>query len=235
MNAQPRAVLAFCITFMIASSATAHDPIFALGPHVLYKGGVEASWVTERADSGAPWRQAVEAAYGLTGDWAVTAQLTATGPANAPRWIVASKYRFWRRDRLGIQESMALMLRGEDQGGWGTGIAYGFESIRWYRWLSARRLQGPETNGRRPAPQWRLDLVGGIRPKPPRYTAPDAVWLLELNGEFSEAGGQRWFLSPGLFWTWRNFAIKTGVQQAVQQGGLPKVERRLQTDIEWHF
>ncbi len=222
------------ILLLCSLDAAAHDPIFGLGPHVLYKGGIEASWVSEREDGEAPWSQLLETAFGLTGDWSVNARLALYGGAES-RLTLASKYRFWRRDRLGIQESSAVMLRANDQGGWGVGAAYGYESLRYYRWISLRRQQGPERRGQRPSPLWRLDLVGGWRPIPPRYTAPDTVWLLELNGEADETQGRRLFLSPGIFWTRRNFAIKAGVQYPLSQSGLPPVDYRFHSDIEWHF
>jgi len=69
----------------------------------------------------------------------------------------------------------------------------------------------------------------------------DAVWMLELNFERQErarAGGSRLFFLPGLVWTWRNVAVKPGIQIPVwsdlngsQQGpdyrGLIEVEVHL--------
>ena len=75
------------------------------------------------------------------------------------------------------------------------------------------------------------------------------MWLLELNGEHGErnelngaelanTGGTEWFLSPGIFWTLRNFAVKAGVQLPLvsslygnQQGS----DYRLKIVLEWHL
>ena len=95
----------------------------------------------------------------------------------------------------------------------------------------------------------RLDLVGGIRFTPTAYTKPDTVWLLELNGEFgrrdelngtslANTGGTEWFLSPGIFWTKRNFAIKAGVQIPIASdlnGVQQKSDYRATIVFEWHL
>jgi len=71
--------------------------------------------------------------------------------------------------------------------------------------------------------KWLVDFVAGWRQVPPGYKKPDTVWLVELNGEITDkaelngaslanSGGTEWFISPGIFWTTRNFAIKAGVQ-----------------------
>lgn len=74
---------------------------------------------------------------------------------------------------------------------------------------------------------WLVGLVGGIRFTPTEYSEPYWVWMLELNGRLIEhlsqktdntdkqLGGKQWFLSPGLMLTYRNFALKSGVQLPV--------------------
>ena len=253
--------------------AQAHDPVFGLGPHVLYKGGVEVAAEaaagkrgTEREDE-----LALELTYGLTGDWAVGLDLPwrrvdegTAARSGGGDIALFTKYRFWRHDTLGAQESAAVLAKlklptaddgGDPPLGSGTtdallGLTWGYESRRWYRWASLRyRRNGEDDSGLRRSDALLLDLVGGIRPRPTGYLEPDTVWLLELNGEHlrpAERNGQtvagsgrtEWFVSPGLFWTLRNFAVKAGVQLPVysaRRGDQPRSDWRARLILEWHL
>jgi len=261
------------VVFLLCGSALAHDPIFGIGPHVLYKGGVEISPDMHFAEAGD--RSASEVAlnitYGLTGDWAAGVELPYVdkelGPLNASGRgdiKVFTKYRFWRNDSLGTQESAAVLLRVKldtaDDGtnpalGTGAtdailGLTYGYEGRKWYRWASIRyRINGTNDAGLQRGEKLLFDLVGGIRFRPTGYLEADTVWLLELNGEYDDraglngttlanTGGTEWFLSPGIFWTKRNFAIKAGVQIPIvsnPNGFQSKSDVRANLTFEWHL
>jgi len=250
-----------------------HDPIFGIGPHVLFKGGVEISPDIHFAEAGD--RSATETAlnitYGITGDWAAGVELpfvskdagnlSSKGQGDAKLF---TKYRFWRKDSLGVQESAAVLLKvkldtagtgGNPALGTGTtdtilGLAYGYEGRKWYRWASVRyRLNGTSDMRLRRGEKILFDLVGGIRFRPTGYLEADTVWLLELNGEYGEhddlngtgianTGGTELFLSPGIFWTKRNFAIKAGVQVPIASnlnGSRIKSDIRASLTLEWHL
>ncbi|MBI1196192.1 MAG: hypothetical protein GC138_10150 [Gammaproteobacteria bacterium] len=264
---------AIMLTVLFSGTVWAHDPIFGLGPHVLYKGGVEVHLDAERDKAGSHREDAaaVELTYGLTGDWAAGIELPYArmeeGSASASGRgdiSVFTKYRFWRHDTLGVQESTAVLLKaktdtGDDNAmpalGTGTtdtilGLTYGYESIRWYRWASLRyRHNGGNDAGLRRGDKVLFDLVGGWRPTPPSYYEPDTVWLLELNGEYgrraelngadlANTGGTEWFLSPGIFWTQRNFAVKAGIQIPIASalnGNQQKTDYRAKLALEWHL
>ncbi len=257
----------------VPTCAVAHDPIFGLGPHVLYKGGVEIALDTavERAGPERDSELALELTYGLTGDWAIGLDLPYRNRRDVPGSsdgfgdpALFTKYRFWRHDTLGAQSSAAIAFKvipdtaDSDQSpplGKGAtdallGLTYGYESRRWYRWASLRyRRNGTGPNGLERGDRLLLDFVVGIRPRPSGYLEPDTVWLLELNGEHAQAakrngqriadtGGREWFLSPGLFWTLRNFAIKAGVQIPVHSnldGDQPETDYRARLILEWHL
>ncbi len=254
-------------------AAYGHDPVFGIGPHVLYKGGVEVHLDARRDKAGSERENeaSLELTYGLTGDWAAGIELpyvqnkegaeSASGKGDA---ALFTKYRFWRNDTLGAQESGAVLLKvklttGDESAmpplGTGSndavlGLAYGYESLKWYRWAGLRyRRNGENDAGLRLGDKVLLDLVGGWRPRLPGYYQPDTVWLLELNGEhtgraelhgatLADTGGRRWFLSPGIFWTYRNFAIKTGVQIPIASdlnGDQEKTDYRAKLVLEWHL
>lgn len=273
----PRLGILVCMgiaTFIPLERAAAHDPVFGLGPHTLYKGGYEIHLGALRGQSGNGEERETEYGlalkYGLTGDWVVGIELPylsrselagrRSGMGDA---ALSTKYRFWRNDLPGAQESAAVSATaisdtGDESGepalGSGTtdyvlGLTYGYEARKWYRWAAVRYRLNDETGGLRRGDKVLFDLVGGLRPYPTGYLEPDTVWMLELNGEYTEraelngrelpnSGGTEIFVAPGLMWTLRNFAVKTGVQIPVYSGLNGKQgasDYRAALEFEWHF
>lgn len=264
---------------MIAATtpANAHNPIFTPGPHLVYKGGIEATvgYARDRA-SGAGETEtgqevALEIEYGLTADWTAEMELPyvdkglndndSSGLGNV---VLRSRYRFLRLSTPGIQRSAAVLgqikLPTGDDGatprlGSGStdfvgGLLYGHESRRWYYNLAARyRLNTEGGGGLEKGDRQFLDLVGGVRPVLTGYLEPDAVIFLELNWENSSrdklngtfvdnTGGSELFLSPGLFATYRNVALRTGVQIPVARnlrGDQADSDYRFKFEIKYTF
>ena len=261
------------VACLLSGPVWAHDPIFGIGPHVLFKGGVEIApdmHIAEAGDESAT-ETGLNITYGLTGDWAVGIELPyvnkEAGPVSASGRgdiKVFTKYRFWRNDTLGAQEAAAVLLKvkldtanGNANPALGTGttdtilgLTYGYEGRKWYRWASFRyRLNGTNDAGLQRGEKVLFDLVGGIRFRPTGYLEADTVWLLELNGEYGDradlnginvanTGGTEWFVSPGIFWTKRNFAIKAGVQIPIVSnlnGAQNESDVRVNLTLEWHL
>ena len=257
----------------LSGGAYGHDPVFSPGPHVLFKSGIEILSEFHRAERGSSIESeaAIALKYGLTGDWVIGMELPyrfveESGERNDGMGdiTIATKYRFWQYDTLGVQESMAALLKVKTDSSSSSGepplwpgstdliagLTYGFESLKWYRWASLRYRYNDRTDkGVHPGDKLLIDLAGGIRLTPPDYWKPDTVWILELNGEISQragldnhgisnSGGQEWFLSPGLMWTVRNFAIKTGVQLPLLsdlKGSKDDSDYRARLEFEWHL
>ncbi len=261
------------VLLLAGGVASAHDPVFSPGPHVLFKQGVEVhvGADSEKAGQAKQSELSLELTYGLTGDWAAGVALPYVSVDNATNKKggagdarLFSKYRFWRKDSLGVQESAAVLLNvmldnGDETAnsslGSGStdallGFTYGYESLIWYRWTSIRyRRNGENSGGLRRGDKWFLDFAMGYRPTMPLYLEPDTVWILELNGErggragqngvaLADTGGTEWFISPGIFWTQRNFAIKAGVQLPVASdlnGLQAESDYRAKLEFEWHL
>ncbi len=253
--------------------AFAHDPVFSPGPHVLFKEGVEIHAEFTQSEQGDEKQseQSIAVKYGLSGDWVVGIELpyeTDNSVLGKEQGIgdmtLSTKYRFWRKDSLGVQETSAIIAKvkldsGDHHIGSGTtdallGFTYGYESLKWYRWASIRyRFNQDRTLNNQDDLQRGdrlfVDLAGGYRPKINDYREADTVWLLELNGEYNQSnlfngvginntGGSQWFVSPGILWTLRNFAIKAGLQiplSANLKGDQANSDYRARLEFEWHL
>lgn len=270
---QTALIVAIVVIASASQLAFAHEPIFGLGPHVLFKGGVKVALEAEASKAGSEDEQGlgVELTYGITGDWAIGAELpyefkdSRSGNNEGFGDVTLfTKYRFWREDSLGLQRSASVLLkvvsdsassRGTPSIGNGAtdtilGLTYGYEGRKWYHWASARyRFNGRNNAGVDRGDKLLIDFVGGIRPKLTSYLENDIVYLVELNGEFGQrarlngsdlnnTGGEEWFISPGIFWTQRNFAIKGGVQIPIYSnlnGNQDKSDYRTKVSFEWNF
>ena len=178
--------------------------------------------------------------------------------------VLRSRYRFLRLDTPGVQRSAAVLAQvklptGDDDGsprlGSGStdfvgGLLYGHESRRWYYNLAARyRLNTEGGDGLEKGDRQFLDLVGGVRPVLTGYLEPDAVVFLEINWEnagrderngvtLGDTGGWELFLSPGLFATYRNVALRTGVQIPIAEnldGNQPTSDYRFKFELKYTF
>ncbi len=252
MNIISACVMAMGLLLLVMpQDAVAHDPVFGLGPHTIYEGGVEITPEFDIGQSASTRSQDLtflKTAYGINADWTAGIELPWVFKENVSGQVnglgdlrLFTKYRFWRKDSLGAQESMAALLKVKfDTSKQGTsatvkpalgtdatdvilGLTYGYESLTWYRWASVRYRRNGYSGGKKVGDKVLVDLVTGWRPTMPEYLKPDMVWLLELNGEYARRGslngasivnngGTELFLSPGFMWTMRNFAIKAGVQ-----------------------
>lgn len=258
----------------LASTASyAHDPIFGQGPHVLFKDGFEIATEIHSSKKGNELENefGLDVKYGITGDWAIGVELpyaikaegggASSGLSDA---AISTKYRFWRKDSRALQESAAISLKViSDTGdenispalGTGTtdsviGLSYGYEGRSWYRWASLRHRQnGTNSAGLKRGSKTLVDFVVGVRPTLTKYSEPDMVYLLELNGELGNSatlngntvantGGDEWFISPGFMWTVKNFAVRGGVQLPVSSdlnGTQDKSDYRIKLSFEWHL
>ena len=71
-RASVRAACSLLLAFA-PSAGLAHDPVFGLGPHTLFKGGVEIHAGVSREEAGddKEMEYLLELKYGITGDWTV--------------------------------------------------------------------------------------------------------------------------------------------------------------------
>ncbi|VAX31268.1 hypothetical protein MNBD_NITROSPIRAE01-441 [hydrothermal vent metagenome] len=267
----------FFIVFIfstVPSVASAHEPLFSIGPHTLYKGGIGIELEAELLSKSTllqngteiedPKNQVVtrrlfpiEIIYGLTSNWSVTARIpivyrrleksvsgqkTKMSSEGLGDIVLRSKYRFWRRDSLGVQESAALVFglklpTGDDQGplplGSGSpdllfGVTAGHEGRRLYLFGDLRYKLNTEANDRKEGDTFFYDAAIGFRPILTDYYRPDLVLLLEMNAEIAQkdtqsgiknvnSGGETIWLGPNFLLSYRNLMLKGGVRFPIVQ------------------
>ena len=177
---------------------------------------------------------------------------------------LGTKYRVSRIDRFGSQLSTTLLFQvklptGDDDSsprlGSGStdftgGLLHVLESRRWYYNLAARYRLNTEGGGNLDkGDKVFLDIVGGVRPVLTEYRNADTVLFLELNWEraardslrganVTNSGGWEMFLSPGIFWTYRNYAVTSGLQIPVAEnlnGAQPTSDYRFKLTGKYAF
>jgi hypothetical protein len=273
-----RRIFFTALFFIPTFTVWGHDPIFSIGPHVIFKDGFELALQAHSAERDIEKESEIslEVVYGITANWATGFEIpyiSKDDGANKNSGVgdasVFTKYRFWRKDSFGEQSSASILFglrfdNGEvNNGGTDTspslgndvidtllGTAYGYEGSTWYHWISLRSLHHEENEAKfRQGTAWNFDLVLGFRGTPSKYLQADTVWMIELNSEIlrknelastqlNDTGGNEAFLSPGIFWTYRNFAIKAGIQLPVfsdLNGSQEESDNRYKLVAEWHI
>lgn len=232
-------IITFNIGFYVAASA--HEPLFGLGPHTVgkYSWALESEF--ERGEHG--WFNNYELIYGITPDIAVTAALPYVlsqegGKSGFGDFLLRGKYRFVRRDFRNGSSAFALHwgikfptgsrseLRGSGAFDTFGGLSFGRETRKHYAFADIRyQIKGGVGNIER-GNVLNFDAAYGIRPWKSEYRQPDLVILGELLGEAAgknsvngidepNSGGFVLSFAPGVLFSYRNMMFKGGVKFAV--------------------
>ena len=178
--------------------------------------------------------------------------------------VLDTKYQFWKLDLPGAQYKAAAFVKaklptGDDGGqpriGSGStdgigGLAIGYESRRWYWFASGvYRANTEGAGGLEKGDRQFLNVVGGVRPVLTEYDEPDTVLMVELNWEHAgrddlngaglvNTGGWELFLSPVVWWTYGQLAIRGGVQIPIAEalnGDQATSDYRARIEFIYHF
>lgn len=211
----------------LLTPAAAHEPLWGLGPHTIFRGGVGLETEVSGAEGGAASGTELhtELLYGITADVAATLVLPRglSGPERGAGDLgLRLKWRFDRRDLPGLQVSTAVIGGTQVTGGARErllAVAWGSEGIAHY-WFADVRLVNrdgePDVFGADLVRGWRLTP---FKPGPASYLATDLVGFLELNWVNLSGAGRALYISPGLFATKRNWALKAGLQFPLAASG----------------
>jgi len=262
------------MALMWSAVTRAHEPLFSLGPHTIYKGGIGIEFETELLSKSGllqngdkisdPKDQVAtrlvfptEIIYGMTPDLSFTAQIpvvyrvfeqTISGvrkkrsSSGLGDIALCSKYRFWRRDTLGVQQSAAVVLgiklpTGDDEADlplgtgstdWLFGLTAEHEGRRLYLFGDLRYRLNTEADNRTEGDLFFYDIAVGFRPILTNYDQLDLVLLMEANGEIAQkdhraekedpdSGGEILWLGPNFLLSYRNLMLKGGIRFPIIQ------------------
>ena len=217
-----------------------------------YKTTIEANYGLT-----ADWEIGIEAPY----SWKELNGANANGIGDI---TLDTKYQFWGLNVPSAQYKASALLKvklptGKDSttprlGSGSTdvtaGLVTGYESRRWY-WFSSGvyKANGEGSGNFTKGDRQSLNLVGGVRPVLTNYKEPDTVLMLELNWEnagrddlagvsVANTGGWELFVSPVIWWTYRQIAVRGGVQVSVANdlnGNQPATDFRGRAELVYHF
>ncbi len=205
----------------------------------------------------ADWEIGIEVPYA----WKELNGLDANGVGDI---VLDTKYQFWKLDLPGAQYKAAALVKaklptGDDDSrprlGSGStdvigALATGYESRRWYWFASGLYRANTEgAGGLEKGDKQSLNVVGGVRPILTEYDEPDTVLMLELNWEhagrddlngagLADTGGWELFLSPVVWWTYGQLAIRGGVQSPIAEGlngNQATSDYRARLEFVYHF
>jgi len=245
-------------------TASAHEPLFGLGPHTVgqYAWAVESNF--ERGEHG--WLNDYELTYGITPDFAVTASMpyifsregTNSGFGDV---LLRAKYRFLRKDVLNGSNAFGLhggiklpagnraQLSGSGTTDYFFGLSFGHETRKNYAFADVRyQVNGSVGNVVRGNVE-SVDVAYGIRPWQMEYKQPDLVLLVEMLGEFTgrnsvkgvddrNIGGYTLSIAPGFLFSYRNMMFKGGVKVAMLNrlnGAQPSPDTEILFGVDIHM
>lgn len=206
--------------------------------------GLEVGLDRDKSEREESWGLDYHALYGLTANWSVTAEVHQVLAGSGDRTsglsdlTVRSKYRFFRTDVPGGVYHAAVLGGAEFPTATGglsagastdgfAGLSGAYEGRRWLLFLTGRyRVNSEGADNVRPGNIFLYDAALGLRPVLTGYYQPDVVLMGELNGqvfgprkvkgtEVDGSAGDRLLGALGVWMTYRNWAVKPGVQVPV--------------------
>ena len=232
----------------------AHEPIYGNGPDVLFKSGLALGFTLQ---SGLGFVQnEFNLEYGVTSKWTIGTDIpfsTETGGYKFDGIGIKSKYRFYTKYSRGSMIEFATL------GSYkfarnklvpdiiNIGLTSGRESVVWY-WFASVLYTGKITNDlMKPGDEINYDLTFGYRLNNINYYKPDYVIYLEFlgkhqfsskinNSAIDQSGGNSWAIAPTLMFTYRNYALRAGVEFKIGESGyINSPNTNFKVSIEMHI
>lgn len=234
-NIKNNLILAAATIIYFGEIAVAHEPLYGIGPDVLANGIINPHLTIHFSET--EWENEIALGYGITRNWTGISELSSDKDFHLQNWMLKSNYRFFKVDKPGLSYKAAfiseLSLPVEETHSeeaeehsekiWGNTLTAGQESLRYYWFVHL----GYEYNFSSPSlaneNQINYGITLGIRPFKPHYYKPDLVFLLETTGNYeqksleneevlNESGGTHLDIAPTFILTYRNVALRGGVQ-----------------------
>lgn len=238
----------------ITNLCHAHEPLYGFGPHVLFKGGfaphVTMNLISDQLET------EYALGYGITRSWTMIAETpfhVANSTYDFGGLNLKSKYRFWLKTKPGIsyQGSFISKLVLPSENGkprvLNIALTTGQEALKFYWFATAGYALKFSNNDLVQGNNFLYNVSLGYRPFKVNYYKPDIVFFMEtsgnayqkstLNGEkLQESGGSNLAVAPTFFFTYRNLALRGGVQFGVLASDyISKTETNYKLTIELHI
>jgi len=242
----------------LAGRASAHEPIYGLGPETLPKYLSAFEFGFHFFNDKIQYELGY--GFGITQNWTVRLDMPAIGAGNDFGWgniKFRTKYALWRKTGPGVLQRLTLIAGASlptantnlapDVRTFTLGLANGYESRRWYYFSDIGYTTVSSSQSVVPGNKFRYNLVGGIRPVKSSYLKPDLVLLVELNGEWSTKSknngdvvpnteGNTLAVGPGFLFSYRNIMLKGGIQFGISNTAyVDKKQTNGLVSLEYHF
>lgn len=247
-------ILILLAGFGTSNLAFAHEPLYGIGPHVLFKGGF-APHITI-AGSGSLFEMEYSLGYGITRNWTVIGEMPFVLDNNNysfEGFHLKQKYRFYSWFEPGMSRQVSAVTKlvfpvGNDSPTViNLGLTGGQEALKWYWFFSAGYAAKFINDSMHPVNNLDYTATFGFRPFKTNYYKPDLVIFLEGIGRFVEksklngntiqnSGGHAWSLAPTFMLTYRNIALRGGIETGMAKSGyVEKPETNYKFTLELHL
>lgn len=227
----------FVLFILFSDICSAHEPLYGLGPDVLFRHGYEPHLTFHINKYDCESEAAI--AYGLTSKWTLSpgiAMVTSTSKSEFESYMLESNYRFFKLDKPGLSYKASFVTELEmpfdDTGEKKLLCAFtaGQEALRWYWFTHIGYEKNLASNLWEKENQFTYGLTLGVRPHKPDYYKPDLVVFIESTGNWhqefteeetgvSQSNGSNIDIAPTFVFSYRNVAIRGGVQFGVYNSG----------------
>jgi hypothetical protein len=232
----------------------AHEPLYGFGPHVLFKNGWAPHITTNF--SGKMFSSEYALGYGITPSWTgivETGFSNRSGDYAIDFYRLKSKYRFYLNNQPGYSHQAAfitqltLPARVGDPGALDMAFTGGREGLKFYWFASAGYGIVFADNPIEPGDRFIYNFSLGYRPFKVNYYKPDVVFFVETtgftyqkskrNGEsIQDSGGSNLAVAPTFFFTYRNLAVRGGIQFGVWENKfISKPDTNFKLTVEFHI
>jgi len=242
------------VVILLAGKLYAHEPLYGFGPHVLFRGGFaphinllfnQDTYQTEYA-----------LGYGITKTWTLSAEVPYQGTDSEylrRGFVLKSKNRLWLNTKPGksfqgsIVSRVELPAQDDQPTTMQLAMTVGQEALKFYWFASAGYVARFTDNELEPGNNVLYNFSIGYRPFKVDYYKPDLVLFIEttgnafqksrMNGELmGQSGGTNLAIAPTMFLTYKNLAIRGGMQFGLSNSAYaPKIKRNVRVTIELHI
>ena len=249
-----KAAVLFVSLCLFTGISFAHEPLYGHGPDVLFKGALNPhlSFQFER------YRTENEVAFGygitrnLTGV-VETSFISESGKYNMESFMLKLNYRFYKADKQGLSYKAAfiteleLPIMTDEDEMFHCALTAGQEALRFYWFSFIGCKYNLANNSLARGNQADYGIALGMRFNKADYYKPDLVLLLESTGtsyqrsetkndEPTSAGGNSFKMAPTFIFTYRNWALRGGVQFGVYNSAdIENTDTNAKIAIEVHI